>query len=266
MKKFWLESPDETRYGDFPFYNGKPFSLSWGKWITWFVITIFTFLLYTGDLFLMLGIKLKSKSVGSPLKLEMVEIGLLIALLVLLFAAFLWVSKGKWQTLFRKIHKNEVWFAVIGGPVALAIIGVYTKVVLEGMLGLNLVTDAALKMNSGDSIVSTISIVFQLMGEELGAIVPFLFIFAISQKVFRWNRSSSIWVAWIVSSIIFGIYHLSAYNDSWIQAILAIGVSRMLLTIPYIRYKNIWASYFFHLAYDFLPILIALVRAFTTKA
>lgn len=265
MRKFWLESTNEERYGDFPFYNGKPFPLSWGKWITWFVVTVVAFLFFTGDIFLMFGIKLKKHPLARPLELNLLKVGLLAIFLVVLFVVFWWVSKGEWRTLFRKLHKNEVWFAVIGGPVALGIVGIYMKVVLEGLLGMKLAADSALTMSSGDAVMSFVSIVFQLIGEELGAIVPFLFVLMVCNKGLKWNRNASIWIAWIVSSIIFGIYHLSAYNDSWMQAILAIGVARLFLTIPYIRYKNIWASYLFHLAYDFLPLLVAVIRALTIK-
>lgn len=260
MHKFWLESKN-GKYGDFPFYNGEPMDLSWIRWIVWTGLTILAFLFFSGELMALFGLPETMKlHIGAEMD-QLVSFIFVFVFVLVLIGLFWIVSAHQIQTLFRRIRLNEVLFGIIGGPAALLVIGLYSNYVIEGLFGIHLAEDAGVQMTASDAWSSLFSTVFQLLGEEFGAIVPFLFILMICHKKFHWNRNLSIWIAWIFSSVIFGLYHLSAYNNQWTQVILVIAVSRMLLTIPYIRYKNIWASYLMHLCYDLLPLLSVLIKA-----
>ncbi|MOA19360.1 CAAX amino terminal protease self- immunity [compost metagenome] len=57
-------------------------------------------------------------------------------------------------------------------------------------------------------------------------------------------------LAWVVASIIFGAYHLPTYNWNIIQAIVGIGIARVVLLYPYLKTKNIWTSFIVHVMND----------------
>ncbi|MBY9085348.1 CPBP family intramembrane metalloprotease, partial [Paenibacillus sp. HN-1] len=104
--------------------------------------------------------------------------------------------------------------------------------------------------NFSDAIATFLKMIPMLFGEELITILPFLVILALGVKKFKRSRKSAIILAWIAASIIFGAYHLQTYNWNIAQAILGIGIARVVLLYPYIKTKNIWTSFIVHLLND----------------
>ncbi|NBI07700.1 CPBP family intramembrane glutamic endopeptidase [Senegalia massiliensis] len=97
-----------------------------------------------------------------------------------------------------------------------------------------------------------------LFGEELITIIPFLIVLEFSYKNLNLSRKRSIITAWIVTSLLFGAIHLPTYSWNIIQAILGIGIVRIILTYPYIKTKNIWTSLLVHLLNDWILFLPAI--------
>uniref|UniRef100_UPI0005A9D1DA CPBP family intramembrane glutamic endopeptidase n=1 Tax=Faecalimicrobium dakarense TaxID=1301100 RepID=UPI0005A9D1DA len=111
-----------------------------------------------------------------------------------------------------------------------------------------------------ENILFFVKMIPMLLGEELVTIIPFLIILQFSYKNSKISRKKAIVMSWIISSLLFAAIHLPTYNWNIIQAIVGIGIVRMIITYPYIKTKNIWISFFVHVLNDWillLPILLA---------
>lgn len=92
----------------------------------------------------------------------------------------------------------------------------------------------------------------QLLGEELITLLPFLALLALCHTRFRTSRRTAIVVAWLGSAVIFGALHLPTYDWHLIQSIGIIGSARLVLTLPYLITKSVWASTTAHIANDWM--------------
>ncbi|PEI92584.1 hypothetical protein CN679_10615 [Bacillus pseudomycoides] len=52
------------------------------------------------------------------------------------------------------------------------------------------------------------------------------------------------------SNDIVGAIHLPTYNWNFTQAIIGIGIARVILTYSYVKTKNIWVSFIVHVLND----------------
>lgn len=52
----------------------------------------------------------------------------------------------------------------------------------------------------------------------------------------------SILLAWTISSAIFGLIHLPTFDCNVAQCLVFIGSARLILSLAYIKTKNIWDS------------------------
>ena len=59
-------------------------------------------------------------------------------------------------------------------------------------------------------------------------------------------------IAWIISSLFFGMLHLQTYSFNFYQAFIVIGAVRMGMSWSYIKTKNLNVSYIAHVLYDFI--------------
>ena len=62
-------------------------------------------------------------------------------------------------------------------------------------------------------------------------------------------------------SLLFGLIHLPTHNWNWVQSIVVIGTARIVLTMAWLRTKNIWVSTGAHIINDWLLFTLALVGA-----
>lgn len=100
-----------------------------------------------------------------------------------------------------------------------------------------------------------ISSAIQFIGEELMFVLPFLFVinkFKKTPKIIR------VFLAVIISSLLFGALHIPTYNFNIVQALVLIGIVRTGITITYIFRKNLTVSYIVHFLYDWIIILMAI--------
>lgn len=262
LKMFWFESKSA---GDFPLYNDQPFTLSWPKWIWWLVFTIGSFVIFTGVYLYLIQIfdadifnQFKDALISKPwLPSLFVIIGYL-----MLLGSYAVITKHHWSILFRKLNKKAFFFAVIFGLILFVISLFYYEFVLVELLHINLNDNSAVSVGgkTGVSILSAFSIIIQLLAEEFWTILPFLFILRLCFKTFNISRKTSIIFAWIISSIIFGIYHIPSYDGNLAQVFLVVTVDRLFITFVYLRYKSICASYLTHVAWDIIPIIVAIVK------
>jgi membrane protease YdiL (CAAX protease family) len=101
----------------------------------------------------------------------------------------------------------------------------------------------------------------QLLGEEVITLLPFLALLQWFSKDLRMGRKAAIVLAWLLTSVIFGLIHLQTYGWNWIQCIVVIGTARMVLTLPWILTKNIWVSTGAHIVNDWVLFAMALLGA-----
>ncbi|SNT51456.1 hypothetical protein SAMN05421812_10824 [Asanoa hainanensis] len=90
----------------------------------------------------------------------------------------------------------------------------------------------------------------QLLGEELLTVLPFLAL--LHWLTARRARTRAIVLAWVASSVWFGLVHLPAYGWNVPMCVLVVGAARLVLTWSYIRTKNLWVSTGAHIAHDWL--------------
>jgi len=237
----------EKKENDFPFYNDVPDAVAGWKWL---VMLLFPFL---GLLFLIMVYIPGLSSYMNEL------VSGIVLLLSGLLGLKLTVGKN-WRLLFRKIHWRDIQL-VIGYVLAAVLIASIIGGIVELVAGP--LTDNPLTTKYGDKnalreyFMLRFQEIFQLFGEEFLAVLPFLAILHFMTVKLNVNRKTVIIIAWITSSIIFGLLHLSTYNWNIIQCIFVIGGSRLLLTLSYIQTKNIWVSYFVHYFYDMLVFTVA---------
>lgn len=253
---------------DFPFYNDQPIQLSWTKWLLWVGLTLLSYFIFSGFILSWIisdspWIKQLLTSTNQAIYTFFITCFLLLITFLIVFFTYKIISGSRWNALFQKLEKKEIIYSILLGIVGMVLTVLYTKFILNDIFHVRTVADLATQRESGTNIVIDIFTVIttfaQLILEEMWVVVPFLFVLMICHKKLKINRKISILLAWTISSIIFGLYHIPSYSGNVAQALLVIGVSRLFLTFPYLRYKNIWASFIAHCSWDFSPLIITLL-------
>ncbi|WP_321387360.1 CPBP family intramembrane glutamic endopeptidase [uncultured Enterococcus sp.] len=237
----------ENKNEDFPFYNNQPEKVSGRQWL---IMLVFPFI---GFLFL-------TKVYIPFFSLYINELLSGIVLLVFSLLGLRLTVGQNWRLMFRKIHQKDV-LLVIGYVVGALIVASAIGGIIEFFRGTLTDNPTATTANDPNAWVTYLQLrvqeLFQLLGEEFLAILPFLAVLHISTMKFGWERRKGILIGWIISSILFGLLHLPTYDWNLLQCIFVIGGSRMILTLPYIQTKNLWISYFVHYLYDMLIFTVA---------
>ena len=235
---FKFENMDD----DFPFYNGRPFSLTITQ-------SIFILLMITASIVIFEVAGNLIPSFIAPFTNIIIPLG-----------AFMLVTKSSWTKLFRKIHLKDIKLIII-----VLIINLIVTVIMGALVskfagaGANPVAGFVKNNSLSENIIVYLKMIPMLLGEELITIIPFLVILNFSTRFLKCSRKKGVIIAWIISALIFGAIHLPTYNWNIVQAVLAISTVRLILTYPYIKTKNIWVSCCVHVLNDwilFLPSLL----------
>jgi membrane protease YdiL (CAAX protease family) len=162
-----------------------------------------------------------------------------------------------WKSLFRPVGVREVGLMVLFAALTLAG-SLCAALVLERFFELhhNPVSDAVGLMKPADLALLLIPTVFQLVGEELLGILPFLAVLWFCVTRLRLSRRVGIVIGLIVSGLVFGAAHLPTYDWHWAQALIGIGTARVLLTLGYIVTRNLWVSAGAHILNDWTGFLV----------
>lgn len=238
----------EDPASDFPFYNGVPASISGRQWL--FVVAM----VVVGFLVLVMPIPWPKGTFWQFIPAILMPGIPLVALA--------YVAPGHWKAIFGKVGGREVklmlGFALLNIVVSMSI-GVIVHALTE-------VTSNAKAAQLGDLDAAERIAFFaktlpQLFGEEVITLLPFLALLQWFSKGFGMGRKGAIIGAWLTTSVIFGLIHLSTYDWNWIQCIVVIGSARMMLTLPWILTKNIWVSTGAHIVNDWLLFSMTLLGA-----
>jgi uncharacterized protein len=220
---------------DLPFYNGKPTPLRGAAW---------TFLLLSVALAFVTLVTVPVRSFPA-----MLLHALLFAAIPLL--ALRQVAARHWTALFGSIGLKEARLMILYAVCTIAASSIAALAVQAvGTTAPNPAVAAMARMTTPDFILRLISTLPQLVGEELMTIVPFLAILWLMTERLHTSRMVGIAVATAGSSLLFAAAHLPTYDWHWAQCFGVIGTARIVLTLAYIRTRNLWVSTGAHVLND----------------
>ena len=233
----WLERADD----DFPFYAGQPLALSGRQWSVVLGSTLAAFLILT------LAGPLVTKMLGPNPVARVLVAGVFAGLPLLALAR---TAPHGWRLLFRPITGRDI--LVMVGFAALTLV-VTSTIALTLLQFLHMTVNPIVNVKL-DGITAKLGFLaltaVQLMGEELLTVLPFLAILTLGFGRFGMGRRAAITLAWLGSSLVFALAHLPTYNWNLLQCLLVVGAVRLVLTLAYVRTKNLWVSVGAHILYD----------------
>lgn len=233
---------------DFPFYNGDPVEIPTWKWLVMILACV------AGMASLML--------IGSAN--QIIELIPRVLFTGIPLIALVLLTKPYWKRIFRPIKKGDVGAMVIFWLINLAVSALVAVLISGGSLNhlsANTVTDTVLDGGAIGVIAFYAGTFIQLFGEELFTIVPFLALLYWLFTKGKISRRNSILIAWVATALWFGAAHLPTYDWNFGQALIVIGSARLVLTLAYIRTKNIGVSFGAHLLNDWVTFTLALLAA-----
>jgi hypothetical protein len=233
---------------DYPYYKGWPVEISAVKW-----------LVPLAGVVLAVGILVGKPQIFTQGYLRFTP-SLLLALLPLIGLAV--VAGRHWTALFRKVGLKDIgWmfaFAllnyVIAVPLGFIVMEFFSTEANAGVSGM-----AA--SGNAERVVFFVNSLPQLLGEELITIVPFLaLLHYLTRKVGLSTRAAVI-SAWLVTAVWFAAIHLPTYNWNIAQCLILIGGARLVLTLAYLKTKNLWVCTGAHIINDWATFILALIGA-----
>jgi membrane protease YdiL (CAAX protease family) len=220
---------------DFPYYDGKPVEIAGWKWIVMLAAAIAGFLVLT---------LVQSDS-------QVVVLILRVAFLAIPLVAFIVLAGPSWTAVIRRPRGKDfgaifLFFAidmVVSGLIAVVIRGLD-----PGHMTANRATDGL--ASASDIIFFYIGTFIQILGEEVFSLIPFLAVLYLAYTKLHLSRTAAIIISWLVTAIWFGAAHLETYDWNLLQCFVVIGLARIVLTLAYIRTKNLIVPFGSHLLVD----------------
>lgn len=228
MKGFFKFEDGNT---DLPFYNNEPklSKMEWGLLILaeiLFLIPVFLSIEMSDEVF-----------------------SLYLCLIVLL--PVIYVSKGNLSLFFKKVKRENIKLIIICTVLPF----VYSMFMIFILEYLKISPESPIEPMS-TTLISLITMVVQLMGEELFKIVLLIIAMSIIYH-FTKNRKLSIIISSIITMTTFGIAHYQ--YGPLIQILLVQGLGSIFDLYAYLKTKNVLVSYLAHLLYDFIPFIMDLI-------
>ncbi|MFD4468510.1 CPBP family intramembrane glutamic endopeptidase [Rhodococcus sp. NPDC058505] len=228
----------ERRDGkDFPYYTGVPVGFTVQQWILLWI----------------------SVAVGFAALVTLPQSTPLVALLPrILFVAIplgtlAYLARDQWKALFRKVNGADVR-TMIGFAVLNLVVTSILALIVKALFGTaeNPAVDGSDGWGALDYVAFYAGTGIQLVGEELFTIIPFLALLYFLVTKGKLPRTTAIVLAWLISAVWFGAAHLPTYDWNFAQALIVIGGARLVLTLAYIRTKNLTVSIGAHIINDWV--------------
>ena len=220
---------------DFPYYNGEPVAIGAGGW-----------LLILAGVALGFAALVSIPAAGFPAKL--IPTALFVAIPL---AALALVAGRHWTALFRSVGPKQV-LQMIGFGILTVLVSAAVGLVVQSVFGANPnpIIGELSTLSWPQLFLTLLPTLPQLVGEELLTILPFLALLWLAFQKLNLSRTTSVVVALVVSSLMFGAAHLPTYDWNWAQALGIIGSARVVLTLAYIWTRNLWVSAGAHIIND----------------
>ena len=236
---------EEQNNVDFPYYDSKPITVATWKWaVAW----LGTFL---G--FLVLSFYTASNNIESIIPR--------ILFLAIPLGIFAYLLKPYWRNVFKKPRGKDYLYMLLFAGLNLLLTPILALLVTT--LGFPTAGNAAgATLTGGVELVAFyFGTAFQLLGEELLVIIPFLAVLSTLHLKFGVSRKKAVLWAWLVSAVWFAAVHLPTYQWNFIQCLVIIGGARIALTLAFIRTKSIWVSAGAHIINDWVLFTVLMVTA-----
>lgn len=230
-----VRRPHPAVPADLPYYDGQPVLIDGQGW---------ALVLLGVAVGLACLMALPTETFPATLAVALLFMG--IPLLALRF-----VAGAHWRALLAPVGLRQV-----GQMVLFAVLTIVASVVVGAVLGQmgllapNPVVAGMVAMSGTDYVLRLIPTLPQLVGEELLTILPLLAILWFATTRLGLGRRAGIVLAVVGSSLIFGAAHLPTYDWHVAQCFGVIGVARVVLTLAYLRTRNLWVSAGAHILND----------------
>jgi len=214
---------------DFPFYNKNPYIPKWG-WVVLFVAFI----------------------VGTVLAVITEKLPLIILGCIVFIVPVLYFLKWDYKAIFRMPSRKD--FVLI---VALFVGYIVYGMVMEMILKQFGIVSPGTMGSESVTIMTLVTSIFSLMGEEFLKFIPFIFFLRVLYK-FSNNRKLSVIISVAIIMVMFACFH--AYNPTMlIFALFVQGFGSIFEFYGYIKTKNLLVPYLTHLLTDEIIFIIALL-------
>ena len=214
---------------DFPFYNKNPYIPKWG-WVVLFVAFI----------------------VGTVLAVITEKLPLIILGCIVFIVPVLYFLKWDYKAIFRMPSRKD--FVLI---VALFVGYIVYGMVMEMILKQFGIVSPGTMGSESVTIMTLVTSIFSLMGEEFLKFIPFIFFLRVLYK-FSNNRKLSVIISVAIIMVMFACFH--AYNPTMlIFALFVQGFGSIFEFYGYIKTKNLLVPYLTHLLTDEIIFIIVLL-------
>ena len=214
---------------DFPFYNKNPYIPKWG-WVVLFVAFI----------------------VGTILAVITEKLPLIILGCIVFIVPVLYFLKWDYKAIFRMPSRKD-FVLIVALFVGYIVYGMVMEMILKQF---GIVSPGPMDSNS-ITVMTLITSIFSLMGEEFFKFIPFIFLLRVLYK-FSNNRKLSVILSVAIIMVMFACFH--AYNPTMlIFALFVQGFGSIFEFYGYIKTKNLLVPYLTHLLTDEIIFIIALL-------
>jgi uncharacterized protein len=242
-----MQLPEDPGH-DFPFYNGVPVALNGVRWLVLLSLLAAAFAL------LIAPISWPDGQLGAFIPALLFPVIPLIGLSLLSggHAGNLFVGVG-WRAV-----RSMILFALLNIVVSLTVGGIVKATIGASA---NQAVATANSLAPAGLFLFLFKTAVQLVGEEVLTILPFLALMQWLMTRSSMGRADAVFWAWLISAAMFGAAHLPTYDWNFAQCFLVIGTARLVLSLAYIKTKNLWVSTGAHILNDWFLILINVVGA-----
>lgn len=217
---------DETR--DFPYYKHNP-RISKGQWF------ILLLLIPIG---LLGSVLIQPEIVGSMF------------FCFILLIPLLYFSNWDYKLMFHKPTKNEIILGV------LMFAGYMIYAILMGfVLDTFHLSAPEITEDMGITLMSIVSLIFSMMGEELLKFIPLMLLLRIFYKYSN-NRKLSIALSTAIVMMGFGFLHYAPGYTTLISALALQGFGTIFEMYGYLKTKNIFVPYISHILTDAVAFIL----------
>lgn len=231
---------------DFPYYDGEPVDVAGWKWGVIILACVAGFLVL----------------LFYPATNDLQSLVPRVLFPAIPMAVFVGFTGRYWKSLFKKLTGADFLNMVVFWLLNLAVTSAVGLVVLV-LFGANAnsATDGVVGGGALQIVSFYVGTGIQLFGEEVFTILPFLAIMYLLFTKAKLSRNTSVVLAWLITAAWFGAAHLPTYGWNFAQAFLIISGARLVLTLAYIRTKNILVSTGAHILNDWSTFTFALLAA-----